>query len=222
MRAGLVVVGIVFVVLGGVLAYVALVPQSGTFNATTNGSGSMENFTVFDASPALFGGTVAKFSFTSTVSVDLYLITCSKVVTTSQLSSAGSEGQLESDCGTNATYGTTSTSGGAYSTGTSGSFAFSIPASGSVIYFAVSSAPGTVSATITTSEPLAGDILLIVGVLVLIVGLVLKSHKTKASKTGTPTPGAPGEPMNAWSPPGPGAPPSGSAPAGWQQPPPSQ
>lgn len=221
MRGGLLVIGVVFLVLGSVLVWVPLIPQSSTFNATTGASSATAtNYTIFQASPALFGGTAAKLTWTSNATVTLGVVTCTKAITTSELSSAKTPAEFNADCGTNATYGSTTDDGVSFSTGTGGSLTFTIPASGSLIFYAGSEKPASVSVTLTTSEPLGGTIVLLLGVLLLIFGIALKSKKAKRSQMapyaagGQGAPGAPGSPaspgaapVQAWQPPPPSPPP---------------
>lgn len=207
------VVGLVLVILGAVLLYVPLVPSSETFQATDgfscaeSGASTCVNYSLFDASPALLGGTMAKLTFSSSGPVFFTAITCSKTVTTSQLQSATSNAQAQAVCGTeDVVYN--GTQEGAQ---TSGSASFSIPSSGTLIFVAISDGPGpSVSTSLTYSEPLAGFILLIVGILLLLVGLVAKGKKAKAAAAAAgPQPWNPNQPT----PPGAVGP---GAPAGWQ------
>jgi hypothetical protein len=213
MRTGTVIVGVVLILIGAVLMFYPLVPSSSTFQSTyylscgSSSAGACLNYTVFDASPALFGGTMAKLSWTSSSAIEFLALTCSGQVTTSDISH-DTAAQLNSACGTNQTV----SSGGSPST--SGSYTFTIPSSGTLIFAAGSiTTPGpSVSVTLTYTEPLAGAALLIIGVIVLIVGAVRKSAKPKPTPSGPPQAWTPGQPT------APGAQPPG-APAPWGPPP---
>jgi uncharacterized membrane protein len=181
MRKGLFIVGVVLLILGAVLIAVPLIPSTSSFTASSpdcSGSSCTTAYNVYSASPVV--PTYAKLSWTSPVTVYFVAITCTKDVSSSELDNANSSAQLSADCGTNTTVGNSS--------GTSGSYSFSIPAGGSLVFLAVSNSntTPTVSATLTGTEPLLGLVVLVLGLLLLILGVVLKSRKQKLEGIAAP------------------------------------
>ncbi|HTW39686.1 MAG TPA: hypothetical protein VMF04_02355 [Thermoplasmata archaeon] len=175
MRKVLFIVGVVLAILGAVLIVVPLIPSASNFTASSadcTGSSCTTAYNIYSASPVI--PTYAKLSWSAPTTVYFFAITCTNDVSTSQLDNANSSAQLGADCGTNTTVGNTS--------GTSGSYSFTIPAGGSLVFFAASSssvAP-TVTATLTGTEPFLGLIVLILGIILLVLGVVLKSKKQKS------------------------------------------
>lgn len=177
MRAGLVVVGIILLILGAVLWFVPLIPSSDNFSASTPDCPTAPDCTfaynIYTASSLV--PTYAKLSWSSPETVTFVAFTCTNSVSSDQLDSANTSAELRAVCGTNATVGNT--------TGTSGSYSFTIPAGGSLVFLALtgSSTPPNVTSTLTGTEPFLGLILVVLGVIVLILGLVLKSRRQKAA-----------------------------------------
>jgi uncharacterized membrane protein len=185
MRKGLFIVGVILLILGAVLIAVPLIPSTSSFSAASaSGSGSAAGsqiaWNIYSASPAI--PTYAKLSWTSPVTVYFVAYTCSNDVSSSELNDANSSGQFEKDCGTNQSVGNTS--------GTSGSYSFTVPAGGSLVFtafqFTNSSTSTQVSATLTGTEPLLGLVLVVLGIILLILGVVLKSKKQKADRIAGP------------------------------------
>ena len=182
MRAGLVVVGVILLILGAVFWFVPLIPSSDNFSASTSDCSTAPNCTfaynIYTASPLI--PTYAKLTWSSPEVVTFVAVTCTKSVTSDQLDSANTSAEVQAACGTNSTVGNT--------TGTSGSYSFTIPAGGSLVFLAVtgSSTPPTVTSTLTGTEPFLGLILLILGILLLILGVALKSKRQKAEAIATP------------------------------------
>jgi uncharacterized membrane protein len=170
-RAGLVVVGIILLILGAVIFVVPLIPSSQSLS-TSSGSGSPD-FSIFTSSPLV--PTYAKLSYSSPVDVFFEAVTCTKPITTSQADSPNAS----QDCGTMTTV--------ANSSGTSGSYSFTIPAGGAVVYFAIGDSNSTVSTTLTYTEPLVGIALIALGIILLILGIVLKCKKQKAQAIAAPS-----------------------------------
>lgn len=178
--------------------FVPLMKSSTTFtaiNASNCGSQGRCNvaYNIYESSFSLLGGTSAKLSWSSPSPVYFFAVTCTKAVTSAELQS-GNGSQASQDCGTNTTV--------ANGTGTSGSYSFSIPSGGSLVFFSFSqnSQQPTVSATLTTTSPLIGIVLLALGLLLAIVGAALKSKKPK-QVPGAQAPGQPYPPAQPGFPP---------------------
>ncbi len=208
-RTGIVIVGVILLVLGAVLAFVPLVTQS----VQQTGSSSSSGFSgyVWDNNGIILPATV-KISWTATSTSEFFYITCTNTITQSE--AQASNFNLTSSCNGMKTYGAQSTTFGGqtynYDSGTSGSQSISVPGGGTLLFQGASGTGGTINISASYPEPLIGLILLIVGVLILLVGLVLKSKKRVAAA-----------PPQAW---GPGQPGAGPAvqpgpPGQWQQPP---
>jgi uncharacterized membrane protein len=182
MRTGLFIVGVILLIVGAVLIAVPLIPGSSSWTASTASSGNpcSAGCNLYSASPLV--PTFAKLSWTSPTSVYFIAITCSGALTSSDLKNDNSS-QLDSACGTMTTVGNSS--------GTSGSYSFTIPAGGSLVFLAVYTGGGsgtapTVSSTLTGTEPLLGLAILILGIVLLILGVALKSKKQKAEAIAAP------------------------------------
>ncbi len=207
-RTGIVIVGVILLVLGAVLAFVPLVTQS----VQQTGSSSSSGFSgyVWNNNGIVLPATV-KISWSASSTVMFLYITCTNTITQSQAQAANFN---ISSCNGMQSYGAQSSTflGQTihYDTGTSGSQSISVPAGGTLLFSGGSGSPTTINISASYPEPLIGFILLIVGVLILLVGLVLKSKKRAAAA-----------PPQAW---GPGQPGAGPAvqpgpPGQWQQPP---
>ncbi|MGI0054948.1 MAG: hypothetical protein ACREBZ_04430 [Thermoplasmata archaeon] len=178
MRAGFVIVGVVVLIVGLIILLVPLIPVSVAFTAPPSSqcpsSGCTAAYNVYAASPSVTGSVATRFSWSSATPVTFVAFTCSNPVATYQLSGlAGPRGP--GVCGQSVTV--------ANSTGTGGAYSFPIPPGGSVVYYAISSPsqPATVTGQITTTSPVLGIALVAVGVVVLILGLALKSRGQKRS-----------------------------------------
>lgn len=166
MRIGFVIVGIVIVLLGVLLLFEPIVP--------------LQSQTVTSANPDIF--TVAAFvsptgnvqltvTWSSTTSITFAVYTCTSVnLPASNVSTA---------CRGVATIGS--------ETGTSGTFHFPVKSGSSVIAGIFSQKSGTASVTVTGSSPLLATFLLVVGLVLVVVGGVLKK---KAAIDSGPTPTA--------------------------------
>jgi uncharacterized membrane protein len=179
-RKVLFMVGVVLVILGAVLIVVPLIPSTSSFSASSasGGSNSSVAYNVYSASPVV--PTYAKLSWSAPTTVYFIAITCTNDVSSSQLENDNSS-QQNAACGTSDTVGNTS--------GTSGSYTFSIPAGGSLVFLAIQSgAPTNVSATLTGTEPLLGLIVLVIGIILLILGVVLKSKRQRSEPIAAPMP----------------------------------
>jgi uncharacterized membrane protein len=175
MRTGLFIVGVILLILGAVLIAVPLIPSSSSFTAY-NGSTSTIPFNIYTASPLI--PTSAHLSWTSPTNTSFEAWTCSNAVTSSELQNVSTQAEFNAKCGTTTVVANTS--------GTSGSYSFTIPGGGSLVYTAFSfggtgSTAPSVSTTLTGTEPLAGLALVILGVILLILGVALKSKKQKAA-----------------------------------------
>lgn len=181
MRKVLVILGVIFLILGAVLIVVPLIPSTASFTATPadcmSTPGCTVGYNIYTASPLV--PTYAKLSWSAPGAVFFIAITCTKAVTGSQLDSANSS-QQQADCGTSTIVGNTS--------GTSGSYTFTVPAGGSLVYLAIasSSTAPTVSATLTGTEPFLGLVVLVLGVILLILGVALRSKKVSGQPIAAP------------------------------------
>ncbi len=217
MRTGLVVVGLILLILGAVLLFIPILPGNTNFSAVSptqcvSQATCQVSYNIYEASPSLLGGTSAKFTWSSPSTIFFHAVTCTNAVSGSQLSSATTTAQFNAACGTSNVIANT--------TGTGGTYTFTIPSGGSFVFFGISAGTSSVtgSSTLTATEPLLGLVILVVGLLLLIVGAATTSKKKKAARSAPPQP---------WGAPGPGgAPPAGSAPGAppqaWQQPPPQR
>jgi hypothetical protein len=146
-RLGFVAVGVVVIVLGAVLMYEPLVPQASP-PAVTENSPYYANLTGF--SP--FGGIPGTVAWSANQTVEVGFFTCDKVT-----------GDLCT--------GANSTS---FENGTSGTFSFSVPSGGLILFGIIPPSSASVSLTIKLAEVTIGFLLIIVGALLLILGLVLR------------------------------------------------
>ena len=210
------VVGLILLILGVVLLFIPILPGNTTFSAISPTQCGTQatcqvSYNVYDASPSLTGGSSAKFTWSAPSTIFFYAVTCTHAVSGSQLSSATTTAQFNSVCGTSDVIANTS--------GTGGSYSFTIPSGGSFVFFGLSGGTSSItgSATLTATEPILGLVILVIGLILLLVGAATTSKKKKAAQAAPPQPwGAPGAG---------GAPPAASAPGAppqaWQQPPPS-
>jgi uncharacterized membrane protein len=156
---GVVVVGVVLLILGAVLMFVPIVPQS----AQKVSSGSTLPAVIFSVSGFSVTGSIpVSVSWSSTGPVEVAAATCSGSCASANASAA---------------------SGVVLQSGTSGSFTLNQPNGGQVVLVAVStnsSSPTTTTFNVTTALSTVGSILLILGIVLLIVGVVVKS-KSKAA-----------------------------------------
>lgn len=170
MRVGLVIVGVILLIIGAVLLFVPVVPQG---NETVS-TASSTPYAVF---------SVGGFSLTGSIPVSI-----------SWTSSSGAAVEVVSAaCSSCSTSNATSISGITIQNGSSGSFSLSQPDGGSVLVGAIGSSgsPTNVTFKITTALTTVGSILVIVGIIVLILGAVLKSGKPKAAVAPAPMPATP-------------------------------
>ncbi len=167
MRLGIAVVGVILLVLGAVLLFVPLSPQPNqnvTSGSVSTGGSGVSIFSVSGFS--LTGNIPVSISWSAPTAVVIGAVACS--------------GTCQNP--------STSGSGVAVQTGTSGTFTLNQPDGGEIGLVAITTAGSAVTVTfkITTALTTVGSILLILGILLLIVGVVLKS------KSGAPAPvGAP-------------------------------
>ena len=165
MRMGIVVAGIVLLIIGAVLLFVPIVQQP---DQTVDTSGSSFPFgAVQIAGFSLTGSIPVSVTWSSPSAVTVFAATCSSGCASA--SSASSIGGI------------------AIQTGTGGTFTLSQPNGGYLVYGALNTSGGggagpTVTFKITTALSTIGSVVLVLGILLLIVGLVLKSKsaKTKA------------------------------------------
>ncbi len=159
MRKGWLVIGVVLGVVGAVLLVVPAFPSNASFRAFAPGEcvDCQPVYNVYHSGFSLPGGTNARFSWSSPSTVTFVAVTCSRSVSPNELDSAHGSEQQARDCGTNRTV--------ADVVGTSGSYSFTIPAGGSLVFYAVSSSttPPTVTTTLTSALPLLGLVLIGLG-----------------------------------------------------------
>ncbi len=170
MRRGIVVAGIVLLIIGFVLTFVPVVPQT---SETVYSDSYAPDYHAHITEYSLTGNIAVAVSWTANASV---------VILAAALSCQGSGCPNES---------ITQVSGLINQSGTSGSFTLQQPSGGSFI-MGIWSTAGNVSASatfkLTTAITEIGALFVIIGVLLLIVGLVLR-RKVKAPAA-TPGPGA--------------------------------
>lgn len=184
MRTGVVIVGVVLAIIGAALLFVPVVPQT----SETVQSNSATPF---------YEGSVAGFSLTGSIPVS---VTWTANTTVEMIAAAAS-------CsGTNCA-NASQISGATIQSGTSGSFTLNQPDGGSIFMGIAPTGGGPANATfkITTALTTVGSVLVIVGILVLIVGAVLK-RRTMAM------PQAPAQPVQPAAPGTPPTPPPSSGP----------
>ncbi len=185
MRIGLVIVGLVLIILGAVLLFVPLEPQTNQVVSTSSDTPYYE-------------GTVSGFSLTGSIpiSVSWNASATVQVIAGACTATCTNESQVSSI--------TTET-------GMSGSFTLSQPNGGSILMGAIGplgGSPASVTFKITTALTTVGTILVPVGIIVLILGVVLKSQKQKMAAMAPPaSPPTPPPAAPPASPPPPGAPP---------------
>jgi uncharacterized membrane protein len=187
MRLGLVIVGVILLVIGAVLLFVPVVPQA---NETVSTSSTLP-YDIF---------SVGGFSLTGSIPISV-----------SWTSSSGAVEVVAAACSSCSSQNASSVSGVTIQNGTSGSFSLSQPDGGEVLVGAIGSmsSPTNVTFKITTALTTVGSILVIVGIVVLILGAVLKSGKAKAAAAAAPmSPMMPSPPMIQPPAPTPGAPPA--------------
>jgi uncharacterized membrane protein len=164
MRLGMVIVGVIVVIIGAVLLFVPLVPQTSQTVASNSSTpfylGSVSGF-------SLTGNIAVAVSWTSTTTVTIAAAACSGTCSNiSQISGITTQ------------------------SGTSGSFTLNQPDGGEVIMGIVTSGGAAANATfkITTALATVGSILVIVGIVILIAGIVLHRKKPAAEPAPAPTP----------------------------------
>ncbi|MCI4320303.1 MAG: hypothetical protein L3K23_09300 [Thermoplasmata archaeon] len=164
MRAGLVVVGVILVVLGAVLLFVPLLPMQ----SQTVTSSNPDAFNITTAfSPT--GNVQLSLTWTSSTSVEFLVLTCTGINLNGH--------NFSSICQGHSIIG--------FENGTSGSFSFATKVGSTVLAGIVS--PGSSSATVNVSgsSPLLATLFLVLGLILLIVGLILRK-KVKAAKSHAP------------------------------------
>lgn len=161
MRIGLVIVGIVLAILGGVLLYVPIVPQT---SQTVQSSSDTPYFLGSISGYSLTGTIAVSVTWTATSTVDVAAAACT------------------SSCAT--TNSTSGVSDITYQSGTSGSFTLNQPNSGYIlmgIFDSSGQAAANATFKITTALSTVGTVLLPVGIVLLIVGIVLRKSGSKSS-----------------------------------------
>lgn len=213
MRKGLLIVGVILLVLGIVLAFVPLVTQS-VSSTESSGTSTGSYVYVWNNNGVILPATV-KVSWTAPDTTEFFYFSCTNSLSASTVQSTSFN--LTQQCNGLQTYGASSvTSGGQtinYDTGTSASQSISVPAGGTLIFGGVpASGSETISITATYPEPLFGLILIILGVLLAVVGVVLK-----AKRKGPKVPKGQQPPPQQWGPQG-QQPVQAGPPQYWQQP----
>jgi hypothetical protein len=148
MRAGWIVVGVVLLLVGAVLLFVPVIPQT---NEVVSSSADIPFYAASVSGYSLTGSVPVAVTWTSSASTTVAAAVCSGSCTnTSQIS------------------------GVTYQTGTSGSFTLNQPNGGSIVMGEESSGNGTVSVTfkITSALSTVGSLLVVVGIIALLVGIV--------------------------------------------------
>lgn len=208
-RTGIVIVGVVLLVLGLVLAFVQLVPQ--TADATETGSSnSNAGEYVWNDNGIILPASLT-VTWTATTPTLYIVVTCSNTLSASEVES--SSFNITTGCSNFQSYGASSVSFEGetlhYTEGTSGSQSVTVSAGGTLIFGGVPTEDGTtdnVDSTVTTPEPLIGLIFILLGVLLLIVGLVLRKKSPKPTAAPAQAWGAPGQqqgyPAQPWGPQG--------------------
>ena len=189
MRIVVLIVGVILLILGAVIAFVPVISDTSSVTAVdpsdcTSGPDCSISYEVYSASPSVTGGTSTKLSWSAPVPVTFTAVTCSNAVTGEPDNLTPSE--LARVCSGLVTVANT--------TGTSGSYSFTIPSGGSLMFFATTSGTvqPTVNATLTATEPLLGLVVLLLGLLLAILGVVLRSKKQKlAAIAASPPSGGP-------------------------------
>jgi hypothetical protein len=150
MRMGLVVVGVVLLLIGAVLLFVPVVPQS---NETVSSNSELPYYAASISGFALTGSTPVSVSWSVNGSTPV------EIVAGACTSSCANATQISSITTQNAT---------------SGSFTLNQPNGGSILMGVVyGGGPVTVTFKIATALSTVGTALLVIGILVLIAGLVL-------------------------------------------------
>ncbi len=161
MRAGVVALGVVLLVIGAVLAFVPLIQAASQDVSEVSPAG-------YNIS-ALFSitGTVPlSISYTSSQTVDIMVETCDSLTN----SPSGYSCSNPNNSSQNAS---------------SGTFNVNVKPGGAVLIGVLG--PGTASVTVKEGQTTAGDILLILGIVLVLVGLVLRGRARPVA----PTPQAP-------------------------------
>ena len=187
MRVGILVVGVVVAIIGAVLLFVPLTPQS---NQTTSTSSSTPFELLSVSGYSITGSIPVGVSWTATSSVIVVGAACTAVCSSANLSSI---------------------TGITTQSGTAGSFTLNQPNGGQVILGVVvvqgppsGNAPATVTFKVTTGQATVGTALLVVGIIVLILGAVLRPRKANIAAAVAPNPSAsPATPAMGGAPPGP-------------------
>lgn len=168
MRLGLVIVGIVLAILGGVLLFVPIVPQT---SQTVQSSSD---------TPPYFLGSISGYSLTGTIAVSVTWTATSTVDVVA--------GACTSPCANaSSTAGVTDITS---QTGTSGSFTLNQPNGGYIlmgIFDSSGQAAANATFKITTALSTVGTVLLPVGIILLIVGVVVRKKGSKAPAASAPT-----------------------------------
>ncbi|MCI4351083.1 MAG: hypothetical protein L3K15_06185 [Thermoplasmata archaeon] len=166
MRIGLVIVGIAIVLLGLVPLFEPIVPLQSQSVTSAN----PDIFTVAAVvSPT--GNVQLTVTWSSTTSTTFAVYTCTSVNLPASNVSTACQGPM--------TIGS--------ETGTSGTFHFPVKLGSSVIAGIFSQKPGTASVTVTGSSPLLATVLLVVGLVLVLIGGILKKKAATQSEPPTPT-----------------------------------
>jgi uncharacterized membrane protein len=170
MRAGILVVGIVLIILGGVLMFIPLI-QSSSANLSTTQPAYEVNVTGF----SITGTIPGTISWTSNQAVTMDAGTCSAV--SSNNTCTGSRNILSSE------------------NGTSGTFTFSVAPGGAIVVGMIGGDAATASVTVKLAQTTVGLILLVVGIILLLVGAVTHKKVPPAAPVPPPVPPTTPPPM---------------------------
>lgn len=165
MRIVIVVVGIVLIILGAVLAFVPLATAAS--QEVTSSAPYVANIT---AAFSITGTVPLTISWTSGSTTSMILGACDKVNSgASNISGSCTNAQITTQ------------------TGTSGSWNVNVKPGGAIVAGCFTSGC-TANITVKEGQTVIGDILLILGIVVLIVGVVLKSKPKAAPPMAQPMP----------------------------------
>lgn len=155
MRTGIVVVGIVLLVLGAVLAFVPLV-QTASQNVSELTPAAYNVSATF----SITGTVPLSISYTASQAVQIMVETCDSITF-----SSSNAPQCKNP--SNATQN-----------GSSGTFSVAVKPGGAFAVAVIG--PGTATITVKEGQTTLGDILLILGIVILLVGLVLRKKARPA------------------------------------------
>ncbi len=162
MRGGVVAIGIVLLVIGAVLAFVPLI-QAASQDVSESSPAAYNISALF----SITGTVPLSISYTSSQTVDILVGTCDSVTYSPSGQPQCSNPSISSQNASGGTFNVNVKPGGAVVIGLLG--------------------PGTATVTVKEGQTTAGDILLILGIVLVLVGLVLRGRARPVSPTPPPS-----------------------------------